>query len=430
MLAYFSKTAKARKQTEDWYRLAEKVRDFRRDVLEPAQLTALEELLERLRGLRKDRKAPVETHHEAAEAADAVLRNCGGVFYPRGFWAENIETVLVVAILAIGFRTFFLQPFEIPTNSMYPTYNGLTSTLVEPGEQKGTALRVFDKVVRGTTHFQTVAPASGELLLPVSVQSPVLDPDMPGKLPYLHFRLFDRAPARPYLPVMRGMADTYYQFVGSTEVPVKLPADFDYDRLMRQWLKQHAVNPRLTTVNFKGRNLYAVATGVQVQSGRPMVAFEVHKGDMLFVDRFSYHWVAPQVGAPFVFRTDEIAGMGPGEDSKYYIKRLVGQGGDVLEIRPPELLRNGAPITGSEAFDNNNHKVGEYEGYIRFPKNGHSLYPGDEPINVPPDHFFAMGDNSDQSSDSRVWGFVPKTSVLGRAVFIFYPFGPHWGPSH
>ena len=46
---------------------------------------------------------------------------------------------------------------------------------------------------------------------------------------------------------------------------------------------------------------------------------------------------------------------------------------------------------------------------------------------MPEDHFFAMGDNSDNSADSRSWGYVPKETVVGRAVWIYYPFTDHWG---
>ena len=427
MLALFSRSAKARKQTSDWFRMAEKIHDFRRDLLSAEVREKLANLMAELKALSKDRSASIETHQAAAERADTLLRSCGGSFYPRAIVPEYIEMFLVVAILAIGFRSFFLQPFEIPTNSMYPTYNGLTSTLVDESQgAPNPAIRVVQQVVTGTSRFVSTAPIDGELFLPVGIINPMPDSSLPGKLPTLHFRLFDRGVARPYLPVMRGMNDTYFQFVGNEAVELKLPADFDYDRLIRQWLVSHTKNPRLTTIPYKGKNLYAIGTGIHFKAGQPMVAFEIHKGDMLFVDRFSYHWIAPKVGDPFVFRTDHIERMSEAERHKYYIKRLVGQGGDTLEIQPPVLLRNGAPITGADAFAKNAAQDGEYEGYIRFP---HVPFSGETPIKVPADHFFAMGDNSDQSSDSRVWGFVPKTDVIGRAIFIFYPFTSPWGPA-
>ena len=44
-------------------------------------------------------------------------------------------------------------------------------------------------------------------------------------------------------------------------------------------------------------------------------------------------------------------------------------------------------------------------------------------------NFFAMGDNSPNSADGRVWGFVPAMDVVGRPLFVYYPFTSHWGPA-
>ena len=51
----------------------------------------------------------------------------------------------------------------------------------------------------------------------------------------------------------------------------------------------------------------------------------------------------------------------------------------------------------------------------------------DDPFTVPEKHYFAMGDNSKHSSDSRAWGPVPQQNIMGRAVFVYWPFTPHWG---
>ena len=115
---------------------------------------------------------------------------------------------------------------------------------------------------------------------------------------------------------------------------------------------------------------------------------------------------------------------------KYYIKRLVGGPGDELEIREPILFNNGEPVEGAEAFVNNHEQMDEYDGYVnpafdfRYPM---PLSSGNS-YTVPEDSFFAMGDNSDNSQDSRYWGRVDKESVIGRAIFIYYPFTTgHWG---
>ena len=51
----------------------------------------------------------------------------------------------------------------------------------------------------------------------------------------------------------------------------------------------------------------------------------------------------------------------------------------------------------------------------------------DDRYTIPLKHYFAMGDNSNNSSDSRDWGPVPQQNIMGRGMFVYWPFGPHWG---
>jgi signal peptidase I len=148
-----------------------------------------------------------------------------------------------------------------------------------------------------------------------------------------------------------------------------------------------------------------------------------------------------------------------GED-KYYIKRLVGEPGDTLEMRVPEsiftngtdlrkgvpgiLFRNGQPISGKTAFNENRKRT---EILSKSPNQENTLgYPGyradgllsNKSILVVPDRnssinptkkkaFFAMGDNSTDSLDGRSWGFVPENEIIGKALFVYYPFTKRWG---
>ena len=134
----------------------------------------------------------------------------------------------------------------------------------------------------------------------------------------------------------------------------------------------------------------------------------------------------PHRGDVFVFRTDHIFGIAGDAETgaqPFYIKRLAGLPGDTLRIEPPLLYVNGKVAEGAGFARVMSAKDG-YRGYS--PGN---LYLGnpDNSFTVPPRSYFAMGDNSYNSYDSRWWGPVPEENVVGRGLFVYWPFTWHWG---
>jgi signal peptidase I len=162
-----------------------------------------------------------------------------------------------------------------------------------------------------------------------------------------------------------------------------------------------------------------------VRKGETILSFDILTGDLLFVDRLSYNFVPPKVGSGFVFKTGNIPALKERVGDRYFVKRLVGLPGDTLEVRPPVLWRNGNPIEGSPAFGRNARQEGLYPGYTNTGR-----LPAGETLTVEPHFYFAMGDNSPDSYDSRGWGFVPEKDVVGRPLFIYYPLTSRWGPAH
>jgi signal peptidase I len=142
----------------------------------------------------------------------------------------------------------------------------------------------------------------------------------------------------------------------------------------------------------------------------------------------SYHFRKPHAGDPFVFRTDAIldaVGRATNDYTpKYYIKRIGGIENETLEIINGSLYADGIPRSEVEAFESNARQEGAYGGYI----NEHLMAEGRQ-MRVPVDSYVALGDNSANSADSRYWGFVPDRSVIGKALFIYYPFTQRWGVS-
>jgi len=144
----------------------------------------------------------------------------------------------------------------------------------------------------------------------------------------------------------------------------------------------------------------------------------------------------PKRGEVFVFRTTGIrrieAGIPEGMGSQHYIKRLAGVPGDTLRIAEPQLFTNGA-LAKEKGFVRVMSLKDGYEGYsnpisILVSRYGAQyLTSPSETFTVPPHAYFALGDNSFHSSDSRFWGIVPEQNVTGKAFIAFWPFTSHWG---
>jgi signal peptidase I len=114
-------------------------------------------------------------------------------------------------------------------------------------------------------------------------------------------------------------------------------------------------------------------------------------------------------------RGDIIVFKYPEEPERDFIKRVIGLPGETIELRKKRVLIDGTQLDEP------------YVQYLSPPDQDD----GDEfdvrvqygPVTVPPGHFFMMGDNRDNSQDSRYWGFLPQEYVKGRALFVYFSFG-------
>lgn len=430
---------KARAHAENWLESADKVWAFRRDVLTERDAAELRQRTDELRQRLKDRAGAAQLQKSIA-ALEPVLKRMGGAVYPKSALVENVEFFLVAAIVIIGVRTYFLQPFKIPTNSMWPTYYGMTPEVYHATPEEPGPLAVAARaVIYGAWPHRLKAPADGEILLPLSESGTI-------------FR-YRTVPGRSWL-VFPTQLKEYTLLVGDQPVKVRVPLDFDFEwvindaffptselfsapdlrRRMQALLNSSQFEDRMVD----GELVRCVRTGRHVRTGDRVLAFDEITGDQLFVDRVSYHFFRPRVGQGFVFNTanihsENMLDLSGKQIEQYYIKRLVGVPGDEIQIREPMIYRNGQPITGAEAFDLNARRVGKYRGYFYGPTGlWHSaqyLTSAQDKLTVPSNSFFAMGDNSGNSGDSRYWGFVPAKEVVGRPLFIYFPFSKRWGPS-
>ena len=380
----------------------------------------------------------------AVEKLEAILRRTGGEFYPRSQITEYVDLIVVAAIVVIGIRTFFLQPFKIPTNSMYPTYNGMTSDVYFGDERPNVAERIFRIAQLGAGHKTFKGEPGDELILPLVTSTSLnnrkysrrgqLRYDSQQELENSVMAGYDlaeqpsRNAQRMRFLVLPGPA-AFYQFIVGDEVQtVKVPYDFAMQDVVLKILEAAGDNARIERNRFGYPAV--LRTGITIpESGKVALSFDIKSGDMLFVDRLSYHFRAPKAGEPFVFDTTDIRTMTAGERGKYYIKRIGGEPGDVLQIvggngvRGGKFYRNGDLATGSVGFELNNAFEGEYEGY----GTGRGRYALLQPRTLGEGEYWALGDNSDNSGDSRSWGVVPEGTIVGKAVVIYYPFSHRWG---
>jgi len=128
------------------------------------------------------------------------------------------------------------------------------------------------------------------------------------------------------------------------------------------------------------------------------------ENDRILVDKLTYRFKLPQRGDIIVFKY-------PADTKKDFVKRLIAFGGETVEIK------NGSVYIGGK-------RIEEPEGIVRnyyYNRNDWPYGREAQQFTVPDNQFFALGDNSAQSSDSRNWGFVPKSYLKGRAIMIYWP---------
>lgn len=164
-------------------------------------------------------------------------------------------------------------------------------------------------------------------------------------------------------------------------------------------------------------------------------------GDHIVVSKFNYGLTFPFSSWEFVSwgtpkRGDIIVFIYPKDESLYYIKRVVGVPGDKIEFKGKDLWVNGEVVPKEPVTDENEIKAvlgdGERSGklfkenlngvvhYVKYSENSaYEFSRNQEPHEVPPDQFFVMGDNRDDSYDSRSWGDVPRHNIRGRAQLIW-----------
>jgi signal peptidase I len=266
---------------------ARKLFHYKKDILPEASRAEFQTTIQRLESAIRERyRAGVEA---AAQQLDAQWSRYLPPVADAG-WRENCEVFLVAIVIAIGVRTFFLQPFTIPTGSMQPTLDGIIGVPTDAAPP-GLPTQLFDFLMRGRNYINVTAK-SDDLV------------------------------------------------VGMTEH--KMLFFFTYTELQCS----HGSYTIWAPVETLQRSFH-VGPGREYHTGDAIARGYVDAGDHVFVDKLSYNLHLPTRGEVFVFSTrgipriqDQLNEQGI-EGSQFYIKRLAGLPIDTLRVDAPLLYVNG-----------------------------------------------------------------------------------------
>jgi signal peptidase I len=361
-----------------------KILNAQRDLLSPQAIQAVSAALDTLKAAvatNVPNKALLEQMESLEKVANKWLKP-----YPSASLRENVEVLLVAIAVAMGIRTFFLQPFKIPTGSMQPTLYGIThENLIGHDDVK------FPNPVAGFLLFWTRGVS------------------------YKH---------------IQAKAD------GRFDVVDELPKRF----LLFNISQRFRIGGEVHTVWFPPENLwkragltdgYGNVARREFKRGEDVIKLRAVSGDHLFVDRLTYNFRRPKRGEIIVLKTEGIHHPQVPQD-QFYIKRLVAMGGERVRIGDDQhLIIDGKRLDARtphfelvysfkpEARDN------EYFGHIQV-RDGLFRNENQE-YQVRSNHYLVMGDNTRNSLDSRYFGDFAREYVIGKSFFVYWPFTSRFG---
>jgi signal peptidase I len=296
--ALFSSEKKMRENASNWLELADKVWHFRRDRLTMQERERLQKAIADLQRQLKA-KADAGKLKLSVEALESVLRETGGAIYPKSSLVENVEFFLVAAIVILGIRTYFVQPFKIPTNSMWPTYNGMTPEVFKnKAEEPGVLAKAGRLVAFGAWPHRIDAPVDGEILIPTGGRQS-------------RGRVHSRAVRGRSWLVLPATVRECTLLVGDEQISFTVPLDFDldwaiYDAFLREDSTYSTKNlddallTKARTVGYvermiDGEMVECIRTGKVVRRGERVLSFDRRPVELSFYPsegrqrfRFSY----------------------------------------------------------------------------------------------------------------------------------------------
>ena len=436
---FLSKTVREATTVHKHYR---RLLAAQRDILSPQAVAPVQLKLDELNAaIKEGHTGRINIKAEELQfAAEKWLKP-----YPHATWRENVEVLLVALAVAMGIRTFFLQPFKIPTGSMQPTLFGVTSTPDYGPVYNLMNLNAEPATVRKAYEQQMAAQKA--LVIPTGLE--MVKQWFEG-VSYVHVVAQNDGVIKKVSPITKLLIFNIKQsfWIGSTnddslgqEYTMWFPPDYGESDIARRG---------------------GLFPGKFYHKGEDVVKMCARAGDHLFVDRLTFNFRKPDRGEIAVFETKGIQHPNMKQD-QFYIKRLVAVPGDHVQIGNDRHLRiNGQRLdAGTPHFErvygfnpNKPPHESEFSGHVNdtvadtYGLNTRPyiqlapLFPDEETVYTNAlfsvtndvtgagetiDSYMVMGDNTCNSFDSRAWGPFPARNVIGKSFFVYWPLTERFG---
>ena len=403
---------------------AKKFLNYKRDLLEDQQI-------DEINSRRNDVKATVKAgdKEKCAEASKQLQATCEGAlprYQTQGWVEENLEVFFVAIVVALGLRAYVVQPFRIPTGSMQPTLNGIVATALPDDEEfPSFATKMTQKVSHGRTYVDLVTEGNKTL----RVNNPVVEKRVMHffTLTYIYFSDGSKMafPGPKSALLIKNSSGKGFGFANLTR--------YGSTNGMSEDIKEQLRRKNVPFDGQRGKES-GFYTSPEIKDGTTIARGYIDTGDLILVDKMSYHFRKPTRGEVFVFDTRDIkqihneARRNGSVAGSHYIKRLTGVPGDELQIRGTDLYINGK-LAKEKGIQRVMSKEDDYRGYAaRERLDGQKIFKASTSPRPGMNEYIALGDNSENSSDSRHWGTVKEFNVIGPAAFSLWPFASgHWG---
>jgi signal peptidase I len=376
-----------------------------RDILAPQAIRNLEDALQEYNealASDTDQKVLLAQMKKLEDAANKWIKP-----YPHAGWRENIEVILVAVGVAMAIRTFFVQPFKIPTGSMQPTLFGVTSDnlINDPNFTIPTGLERVKEWFEGISYIHVLAQTDGTLN-PTTPMTYFRNGQMQVVEPPVKFLIFNICQSF----TLGGVRHTMWFPPDLGEAPLEFRCGLDADRMYHK--------------------------------GDDVIKLRMSAGDHLFVDRITYNFRKPERGEIIVFAT---GGTKIEKQDEFYIKRLTVLPGERVQIgNDRHMIINGIRLDKTTPHFENVYgfdpgtppRESQFSGHVNgVVAQQFNLYPNLAPLFPDQDTVFTnsgdnlmvFGDNTCNSSDSRVWGTLPASNVIGKSFFVYWPFTSRFG---